>query len=253
MNNVRFRVWRRPSVVLGGQDFYGPFLQVPSGVVDEHPVTSRRKFAGVLGVSAVLLGGLSGCSALLGSTAVPSTSATPQPSYTVTNLTVATPKPKTGAPALKTTGTAWPAILASLAGYGQWVLANPDLSKIGNVAQPGCAMYDLLSQQTTALFEELAYLKPSAPVFSLVTGPSPAAGSTIAVLGNEVSLDVTATRAAEPVLSQSNAAPISTFQPLPATALEITLHQGSDKKWRFCTVNAWSDTGEDDDPSVPLL
>jgi hypothetical protein len=217
-------------------------------------VISTRKTAGALGLGALLLSALTACFPLLGSTAtVPSAAATPQPSYTVTNLTVAAPKPKTGAPALKTTGTAWPAILASLAGYGQWVLANPDPSKVANVAAPGCAMYDLLSQQTTALFEEQAYLKPSAPVFSLVTGPSPAAGSTIAALGNEVSLDVTAIRAAEPVLSQSTATPISAFQPLPATALEITLYQGADKKWRFCTVNTWSDTGEGGDPSVPLL
>jgi hypothetical protein len=227
---------------------------VQFGAVDGISVTSRRKTASALGAGALLLSALTGCSALLGSTAaVPSASATPQPSYKVTNLTVATPKPKTGPPALTTTGTAWPAILASLAGYGQWVLANPDPSKIANIAAPGCAMYDLLSQQTTALFEEQAYLKPSAPGFSLVTGPSPAAGSTIAVLGNQVSLDVTATRAAEPVLSRSKATPISTFQPLPATALEITLYQGADKKWRFCTVNTWSDTGDDEDPSVPLL
>jgi hypothetical protein len=203
---------------------------------------------GALGAGALLLSALTGCSALLGSAAaVPSTSAAPPPSYKVTNLTVATPKPKTGAPALKTTGTAWPAILASLSGYGQWVLANPDPSKIADVAEPGCAMYDLLSQQTTALFEEKAYLKPSAPVFTQVVFPSPAPA------GNEITLDVTATRAAEPVLSQSKAAPISTFQPLPATALQITLFQGSDKKWRFCTVDAWSDTGAADDPSVPLL
>jgi hypothetical protein len=217
-------------------------------------VTSRWKKAGAFGGGALLIGALTGCSTLLGaSAAVPSASAAPQPSYSVNALTVATPKPTTAAPALKTTGTAWPAILASLSGYGQWVLANPDPSKITNVADPGCAMYDLLLQQATALFEEQAYLKPSAPIFSLVTGPSPAAGSTIAVLGNQVSLDVTATRAAEPVLSRSTATPISTFQPLAATTLEITLDQGADKRWRFCRVNTWSDTGEDEDPSVPLL
>jgi hypothetical protein len=200
------------------------------------------------GVGAVLLGALTGCSTLLGtSAAVPSASAAPQASYKVSAVTVSTPKPRTAAPALKTTGSAWPAILASLAGYGQWVLANPDPAKVADVAQPGCAMYDLLSQQTTALFEEKAYLKPSAPVFTLVTGPSPAPA------GNEVDLDVTVTRAAEPVLSQSKATVISTFTALPAIPLEITLYQGTDKKWRFCTVNAWSDTGAADDPSVPLL
>ena len=125
--------------------------------------------------------------------------------------------------------------------------------KVGNVALPGCGMYALLTRQTTALFDEQAYLKPSAPAFSLITGPSPAPGSTVAVLGNQVTLAVTASRPAEPVLSRSKATPISAFDALPATALQITLNQGADKKWRFCTVNAWSDTGEAGDPSVALL
>jgi hypothetical protein len=227
--------------------------QVPAGVVDESGVTSTRKTAIKAGVGAGLLGVLTGCSALLGATPVPSTSAVPQPSYSVAVVTVPTPKPRTAAPALKTTGTAWPAILASLAGYGQWVLANPDPSKVANVALPGCAMYDLLSRQTTAMFEEQAYLQPSAPAFGLVTGPSPAPGSTIAVLGNQLTLDVSATRSSESVLSRSKATPISAFDALPTTALRITLNQGTDKRWRFCTVNAWSDTGEPDDPSVALL
>jgi hypothetical protein len=70
-------------------------------------------------------------------------------------VTVAAPKPKTAAPALKTTGTAWPALLASLSGHGQRVLANPDPSKLADVAQPGCAMYNLLSRQTILLFSVL--------------------------------------------------------------------------------------------------
>lgn len=202
-----------------------------------------------LGVGAALLGALTGCSTLVGASPTPvtSTSAAPQPSWTVPVLTVATPKPRTAAPALKTTGTSWPSILASLSAYGQWVLANPDPAQVANVAQPGCAMYNLLTQQTTALFEEQAYLKPSPPVFTLVSGPSPAP------VGNEADLDVTVTRAAEPVLSQKKGTPISTFAALPPTPLEITLYQGTDKKWRLCTVNAWSDTGAADDPSVALL
>jgi hypothetical protein len=191
--------------------------------------------------------GLSGCAAGAGAaTSVASTSAAPGPSYTVHALTAAVPKPKTAAPALKNTGAAWPAILASLSAYGQWLLANPDPALVATIAQPGCAMTDLLSRQVTALYEEGAYLKPSPPVFTLISGLSPA-------IGNEAGLDVTASRAAEPVLGATTGTVISTFDPLPTTDLDITLYRGADNKWRFCTVNTAADTGANDDPSVPLL
>ena len=66
-------------------------------------------------------------------------------------------------------------------------------------------------------------------------------------------LTVTATRAAGTVLSQAKAQTITAYGPLPTTSLQITLIQGADKKWRFCTVNPMTDTGAPDDQSVPLL
>ncbi|WP_199512100.1 hypothetical protein [Nucisporomicrobium flavum] len=39
---------------------------------------------------------------------------------------------------MSNTGTAWPAMLASLSGYGQWLLANPDPAKVETIAAPGC-------------------------------------------------------------------------------------------------------------------
>jgi hypothetical protein len=205
------------------------------------------------GVGGVLLAALAGCSALLGPAATPATPVPPAPSYTVPALTVATAKPRIAAPALKTTGVAWPAVLASLSGYGQWLLANPDPALVGNVAMPGCSMYNLIAQQATALLRDQAYLQPAAPVFGPVTGPSPAPGTTAAVLGNEVTLDVTATRPIEAVLSRAGAMQISSFDALPRTTLQITLFRPADNKWRFCTVNAEADTGAGNDPSVPLL
>lgn len=189
------------------------------------------------------------CAALLtGCAATPPASgpATPAPSWTVRVLTAAPIKPKTPAPALKITGTAWPAILASLSGYGGWLLANPDPSLVAAVATPGCAMYDLLSQQVTALHDENAYVTPSPPVFGLIVGTSPA-------VTNEMTLDVTASRPAEPVLAGPQATVISSFAALPPTSLRITLVRGADTKWRFCTVDATTDSGDGNDPSVPLL
>jgi hypothetical protein len=205
-----------------------------------------------LGVSGALLAASAGCSALLGSAApvTPPTSAA-APSFPVPVLTVATPRPRSAAPALKSTGTAWPSILASLAGYGQWLLANPDPSLVGNVATPGCATYNLISSQVTGLFRDQAQLKPSAPVFGPVTGPSPAAGATMAALGNEVTLDVTASRPAEAVISRNRGIQVSAFDALPQSALRITLYRGADQRWRFCTVDALPGTAADG--PVPLL
>jgi hypothetical protein len=205
-----------------------------------------------LAVAASLLAATAGCTVPAGSTGAPAGSV-PAPTYTVNVLGVATPKPRTPAPALKITGAAWPAILASLARYGQWLLANPDPSLVGTVAVPGCSMYDLLSTQVEGLLWDQAYLRPSAPVLGLVVGPSPAPGTPLAVLGTSVTIDVTAYRAVEPVLSRSKATQISAFPALPPTALRVTLQRGGAGKWRFCTVNAATDSGADEDPSVPLL
>jgi hypothetical protein len=75
---------------------------------------------------------------------------------------------------------------------------------------------------------------------------------TTAVLGNEVLLNVTASRPQELVVSRTGK-PITVFAAMPPTALQITLFRAADNKWRFCMVDALSDSGAPDDPSVPLL
>ncbi|MFG1609795.1 hypothetical protein [Actinoplanes sp. NPDC049265] len=198
----------------------------------------------------MVLGTGSGC-ATVAVTASPPPAASSVPAGSpvpVQVRTVATPKPRTAAPGLATTGTAWPAVLSSLARYGQWILANPDPAQVGAVATPGCAFSGLLSQQADGLLRDNAYLVPSAPVFGPITGPT-AAGSG---LGTTVTLNVTASRPAEVVMSRSGRQ-ITAYDTLAVTPLQITLMQGADRKWRFCTVDAMSDAGAPDDPSVPLL
>jgi hypothetical protein len=203
-----------------------------------------------VGINGALLITLAGCAALPGFAAGPAPGASTAPAPVVTKpipvLTIPTPRPRTAAPALKTTGVAWPAILASLAGYGQWLLANPDPALVGTVAEPGCGMSNLISRQAAGLLGGRAYLKPSPPVFSAVVGPAAAAG-------NSVTLAVTASRPVESVLSRTGAKPITVFDALPPTDLLITLYRGADTKWRFCTVDPRGDTGAAEDPSVPLL
>lgn len=223
----------------------------------EHLRTLRRIGTAVTAAIDITLTA-SGCAVLTGSTATPAASAGPavMPSGSAAPLPVlvaSTPPPRSPAPALKQTGTAWPAILASLSGYGQWLLANPDPALARTVAEPGCAMYNLVYGQANSLLRDKTYLQPAAPTFGTVVGPSPAPGATAGALGGKVVLDVTASRPAEPVLSRTGAVRISTFDQLPPTALQITLLRGSDGRWRFCTVEAQADSGAADDPSVPLL
>ena len=200
---------------------------------------------------------LSGCSVLAGSTPIPSASPTVAPSTGLTAsalpvIAATTPRPRKAAPALATTGTAWPAILASLAGYGQWLLANPNPALVGTIAIPGCAMHDLIYRQADALLRDKAYLVPSPPVIGVTASPSLAPGTAVSALGGKVVLNVTASRPAEVVLSRTGKQ-INTFDALPATGLQITLQQGADLNWRFCTVDSMADYGAPDDPSVPLL
>jgi hypothetical protein len=201
------------------------------------------------GIGGALLVALAGCSALpgfAGGPAAPASASAPVVTKPIPVVTITTPKPRTAAPALKTTGVAWPGILASLAGYGQWVLANPDPALVAPVAEPGCAMSNLMSQQAAGLLGDRAYLKPSPPGFGTVVGPS-------AAVGNTVTLAVTATRPVETVLSRAGAKPITVFDALPPTDLLITLYRGADTKWRFCTVEPRGDSGAPGDASVPLL
>jgi hypothetical protein len=196
----------------------------------------------VLGVAVVAT--LSGCSALTGSatatsaaTPAPKVSASPSPARVIT---IATPKAHSAAPALSTTGSSWKSIVTSLAGYGQWLLGNPDPSMIANVATPGCGMSTLLGQQVNGLINSNTYVQTSAPVITQVVGPSASATGT-------VSLAVVASRAAEPVLSQKKGTTITTITPYAPTTLSVTLSRGTDKKWRLCEV-----TGPDG-AGAPLL
>jgi hypothetical protein len=172
------------------------------------------------------------------------------PADPVKRVTIEIPKPRSAAPALKTTGTTWTTILASLAGYGQWILANPDPAKVGDIATPGCATGNQLSRQVTGLLGSKAYLKPAPPVFGAVTGPIPTDGATDAVLGNRVILTVIASRPSEPVISRTGQQ-MSTVAPLPQTRLKIALDRGADNRWRFCTITA-PDAPNASSP-VPLL
>jgi len=201
---------------------------------------------GVLGAVLLLASGCATASATTSSgtatTTGPRISASP-----ARVITIATPKAQTAPPALKNTGTSWPAILASLSAYGQWLLANPDPAKVAMIAVPGCGMANLLSEQTDGLLGSRARVQPGLVVFTAVTGPSP-----VAVRTNTVILDVTASRPGEPVLDRRGKQ-INTFGPLPQTSLQITLNRGSDLRWRFCTVESTADAGAPDDPSVALL
>lgn len=202
----------------------------------------------VLGVA--LTAALSGCSALTGAavttsptTAAPSTGVSPSPMRVVT---IATPKPRTAAPALATTGSSWMPIVKSLSAYGQWLLGNPDPALVGNVATPGCGMATLLTQQINGLLNSKAYVQTTPATISQVVGPSPATTSTVV-------LTVVAGRAAEPVVTRSGAKTITSFTAYAPAVLHVTLNKGADNRWRFCDVQSIADMTSPDDPSVPLV
>jgi hypothetical protein len=189
----------------------------------------------LIGVAVVAT--LSGCSALTGggTSATATTGATPQVSVSPSPMrviSVVTPKAKSGAPGLATTGSSWMPIMKSLTGYGQWLLGNPDPSLVGNVAAPGCGMSNLLGQQVNGLLNSSLYVQTTAPVITQVIGPSPATTST-------VGLTVVAGRVAEPVLSEKKSGvTVTTIAPYPATTFTVTLSKGADSKWRMCDVTA---------------
>ena len=192
----------------------------------------RGKLA-LLGVAVVAT--LSGCSALTGgatgtgatTAGTPSAAGTPSPMRVIA---VATPKAHTGAPGLSTAGSSWKTIVTSLTGYGQWLLGNPDPSLVGNVATPGCGQAALLGRQVNGLINSGTYVQTSATVLSQVVGPSAAPTGT-------VGLTVVASRAAEPVLSQTRSGvTVTTIAPYGATTLTVTLNKGTDNKWRLCDV-----------------
>ena len=202
-------------------------------------------------VGVALTAALSGCTALTGgapinaspTTAAPSASLSPSPMRVVA---IATPKPRTAAPGLATTGNSWLPIVKSLSAYGQWLLGNPDPALVGNVATPGCGMANLLTQQITGLLNSKAYVQTSPATISQVVGPSPATTSTVV-------LTVVAGRAAEPVVSRTGGKTITSFAAYPPGILHVTLDKGADKRWRFCDVQPVGDASSPDDPSVPLV
>jgi hypothetical protein len=186
----------------------------------------------LIGVAAAAA--LSGCSAA--TTGVTTAEAASAPKVTTSPspmrvIAAATPKARSGAPGLSTTGTNWQSIVTSLTAYGQWLLGNPDPSLIAEVATPGCAAANQLGQQVSGLINSNAYVQTVAPVISRVAGPAAAPAS------GTVGLTVVAGRAAEPVISQKKGTPITTVAPYAPTALVVTLNQGSDKKWRLCDVS----------------
>ena len=192
-----------------------------------------RAKLGLVGVAVVAT--LSGCSALTGGGASATATTGPTPAVSTSPspmrvISAVTPKARTGAPGLSTTGSAWMPIMKSLAGYGQWLLANPDPSLVGNVATPGCGMSALLGQQVNGLLNSSAYVQTTAPTFTQVLGPSAAPTGT-------VGLTVVASRPAEPVLSQKKSGvTITTIMPYVPTVFTVTLTKGADNKWRLCEV-----------------
>lgn len=201
---------------------------------------------GALCAVLMVAGGCAASSARFSAT--PTTAPGPQVSATPARvITIITPKAGTAAPPVKNTGTAWPAILASLSAYGQWSLANPDPATIPKIAVPGCSMADLLAEQMTGLLGSHTLVQPSPVVFNAVTGPSPVTAGV-----SEVVLTVNASRPAEPVVDRKGKQ-VNTFEAMPQTALEITLNRGSDQKWRFCSVESITDVTASEDTSVALL
>jgi hypothetical protein len=201
----------------------------------------RRLVPGLLTVAALV--GLSGCAvAAAGGTATTA----PAPSSSLPPVqvrTVVVAKPRTPPPALATSGTAWPTVLASLTTYGQWLLANPDPALVGNVAAPGCAVAQLLTSQVQSLVAGNATVVTAPTSFTAITGPTAATG--------QVVLMVTAGRPAEPVVSRAKSGvTIGSYTAVPPASFEVTLNQGADGKWRYCTIENQPDETV---AAVPLL
>ncbi|MGX6607580.1 hypothetical protein ACWKSP_36460 [Micromonosporaceae bacterium Da 78-11] len=208
-------------------------------------IRSATAVTGALSAVLMLTGGCATSSATV-SAGGPAAPASPASATPARVITLAPPKAKTVAPVLRNTGTAWPAILASLTAYGQWSLANPDPATIAAVAVPGCSTASQLGEQMSGLLGSQATVTPSPVVFGAFTSPSPVAAGV-----SEMVLYVSASRPAEPVMSR-HGQQINTFPALPPTNLEITLNRGTDQRWRFCSIESIGD-GAAEDPTVALL
>ena len=187
-------------------------------------------------VAVLVAAGLSGCATAAGSTAAtaPGSVASPGP---VTRGKATPAPPTSAAPAVANTGTGWPAIVTSLTGYGQWLLANPNPALVGTIASPGCGTYNNLAAELQSLVDQGAYVKTTAPVFISLTGLSTTAS-------NRATVDIQVSRAAEPLLDRKNAKTtlvLSTLPQLPPTAMQVMLIRGADNRWRFCDIIAQLD------------
>jgi hypothetical protein len=193
-------------------------------------MTRRPVLATAAGI--LTLAGLAGCATTTANAATPATSASVSPGP-VTKGKAAPAAPTSAAPALKNTGSAWPAVVGSMIAYGQWLLANPNPALATTITEPGCASANVLTAELQSLVDQNAYVQPSTPALTTVTGPSPSVGAQAAV-------NVTAVRAAEPVLdrkTKSTTRVLSSRAQLPSTSLEIDLVLGADKHWRFCEIS----------------
>ncbi|MFI1988455.1 hypothetical protein [Actinoplanes sp. NPDC020271] len=190
---------------------------------------------------------LTGCAAFASTTATvpPTSAATPGP---VSTFVRTAPPANSIAPGLANTGSTLPTVVASLIKYGQWLIANPDPDKVGNVAAPGCAASNDLIRQTTSLVDQGAYVTTVTPTVTAVQWPSPVPSVSSAPLGDEAVVTIRASRPAEALTMRTEGKETQVLSYLPAlnaTTVRISLFRGTDKKWRFCEVTTPTDPAAD--------
>ncbi|BCJ40673.1 hypothetical protein GCM10010168_73390 [Actinoplanes ianthinogenes] len=181
---------------------------------------------------------LTGCAALTSAPAVTATSAPPIQAAPTSTFVQTPAVPNTSAPGLSNTGTNLPVVVASLIKYGQWLIANPDPSKVTTIAAPGCSAANQLIAETQSLIDQGAYVTTSTPTVTAVRWPSPSAGA--APFGDRASLDIRVSRPAEAITPRKTGKQTEVLSYLPelkSTTVRISLVRGSDKKWRFCDVS----------------
>ncbi|MEV6342629.1 hypothetical protein [Actinoplanes sp. NPDC051851] len=203
------------------------------------PRGSRRTLQ--LTTALVALCGLAGCSALTASTTstsvTPQTSATPGPTSTFVQTA---PPSTTSAPTLANTGTNMSVVVASLIKYGQWLLTNPDPSKVTNMAEPGCAAANQLIAQTRSLIDQDAYVTTTTPTVTNWQYASPAPSSSATSVVSPTTVTLRMSKVAEPVTPRSatSSTTVTSYLPaLPSTTVQIVLNKGTDGKWRICQVS----------------
>jgi hypothetical protein len=205
----------------------------------------RLTAAGGLGIALLCL---SGCAMpLAGQVTAPTIPATQIPAAPTTAAPAL--RPSGPAPALKNSGTNWAPMLASLLGYGQWLLANPGAAPVGNVAGAGCPLTDKLTTEVANLSGEGWRLTPAPLTLSSISVPTRLApGETT------VSLQLQASRAAETIVD-AGGRPTSSVAALPPAIFDVTVLLGGDRKWRLCSAQPTepvltTDGADDSDPSL---